>query len=268
MKRVIGLIISITLLFSLSACAVQEQKIDEPSFADEIVNEAENEQQEENTQEEAEAIQAEEQSLSEIVEAEPIEPELDWLELYKSVFENIREIDGADWNNYYGNNDTYNLLYNDFARIDLYIYGYKLIDLDNNGVPELIIGNMNREDTFSRDIIYVMFTLVDNEPMPILYSGARSRNYLSSLGSIYSKGSSGASSSVSEIQDYSGTDFTPSYGCFTSFDPEKLDTVYHKYERSDGNEVSTEVITREEYLEIENTLENSIIPMTDLIKVE
>ena len=260
------MIISITLLFSLLSCAVQEQKIDEPSIVDDIVNEAENEQQEENTQEES--IQTEEQSSSENVEDEPIEPELDWIELYKSVFDNIREIDGADWNNYYGNNDTYNLLYNDFARIDLYIYGYKLIDLDNNGVPELIIGNMNREDTFSRDIIYVMFTLVDNEPMPILYSGARSRNYLSSLGSIYSEGSSGASSSESEIQDYSGTEFSPSYGCFTSFDPEKLDTVYHKYERSDGNEVSTKVITREEYLEIENTLGNSIIPMTDLIKVE
>lgn len=80
--------------------------------------------------------------------------------------------------------------------------GFTLIDVDGNGVEELLI--LNLPNSYStNEIVISMYTLVDNLPYSVLTSGARARHYL--LGNCYFRleGSSGATYTIYELLEYS-----------------------------------------------------------------
>lgn len=70
--------------------------------------------------------------------------------------------------------------------------GYAIMDLDGNGVPELLISPV--EDA-AEGMIYDLYTCVNGEVMHIASSGERYRYYLSEDYTIYYEGSGGASNS-------------------------------------------------------------------------
>ncbi len=69
--------------------------------------------------------------------------------------------------------------------------GYALLDLDANGIPELIIEGMGVQN-YGDNAIYGLYTLVDDVPIELAVSQARSRYYLLSDNRILHEGSSGA----------------------------------------------------------------------------
>lgn len=70
--------------------------------------------------------------------------------------------------------------------------GYALIDLDSNGIPELVIEGLGT-DSFGSGVIYGLYTLVDDVPIELAVSQARMRYYLLSDNRILYEGSGGAS---------------------------------------------------------------------------
>ena len=90
--------------------------------------------------------------------------------------------------------------FNISSDLDMTGLGYKLKDLDANGVPELIVARISKT-TGTRawdDIIYSVFTIEGGRPVCILHSFARDRFYYTGLGFL-EEGSSGASNSVNYI---------------------------------------------------------------------
>lgn len=73
--------------------------------------------------------------------------------------------------------------------------GYTFIDIDSNGVQELLIGEVNAEGNY-RGMIYDLYTVSDGGTTHILSSGERDRYYLCNNGVIANEGSSGAAYST------------------------------------------------------------------------
>lgn len=69
--------------------------------------------------------------------------------------------------------------------------GYYISDIDGNGIPELLIGNLS-DDTFLKDMAFELYTLVDDKPELIFSGWERNRYYLYNNGKIANEGSSGA----------------------------------------------------------------------------
>lgn len=84
--------------------------------------------------------------------------------------------------------------------LDMTGLGYKLKDLDANGVPEMIVAKATgTTGTWMwDDIIYSVFTIDGGRPVCILHSFARDRFYYTGLGFL-EEGSSGAANSVNYI---------------------------------------------------------------------
>lgn len=73
--------------------------------------------------------------------------------------------------------------------------GYAVDDLDDNGVPELIIGTISTDDFYGK-LIFVLYTVDDDgEPVPIFSSIERNRYYYAGGTRFANIGSSGADSS-------------------------------------------------------------------------
>ncbi len=70
--------------------------------------------------------------------------------------------------------------------------GYYISDIDGNGIPELLIGNLS-DDSFLKDMVFEVYTLVDDKPELIFSGMERNRYYLRSDGKFANEGSSGAS---------------------------------------------------------------------------
>lgn len=54
--------------------------------------------------------------------------------------------------------------------------GYAVDDLDDDGVPELVIGTISTDDFYGK-LIFVLYTVEDGEPVPIFSSMERNRYY-------------------------------------------------------------------------------------------
>jgi len=83
--------------------------------------------------------------------------------------------------------------YSGDSRTDL--VGYSLIDVNSDGVDELLIGRLGSEHEDSR-MIYDMWTLVDGVPKIVFNRTERGYYYLCEDGTVYSYGSNSASQSV------------------------------------------------------------------------
>ena len=82
--------------------------------------------------------------------------------------------------------------------------GYTLLDLDGNGIEELIFGE-NGSGAWN-GVIYDLYTIVDGELVHVFSGGERNRYYLCEDGSIANEGSDGAADSVDIYYTYEGTE--------------------------------------------------------------
>ncbi len=84
--------------------------------------------------------------------------------------------------------------------IDLLQYelGYTLLDLNSDGIKELIIGCYNSQDQsdYFNNVIFALFTIQDNSPVKVFQSWVRNRHYLGPDNLIRNEGSGGASNNV------------------------------------------------------------------------
>lgn len=69
--------------------------------------------------------------------------------------------------------------------------GYAFIDIDGNGIQELLIGQVNAEGNY-RGMIYDLYTISNGKVVHILSSGERNRYYLCNNGVIANEASAGA----------------------------------------------------------------------------
>lgn len=84
-------------------------------------------------------------------------------------------------------------------------YGFSLYDLNSDGTNELIVSHKDYLNSQSNTFITAIYTLINNQPIRILESWTRSRNYLCADGSIYNEGSNGAAYSIHYIYDLIGS---------------------------------------------------------------
>lgn len=82
--------------------------------------------------------------------------------------------------------------------------GYTLLDLDGNGIEELIFGE-NGSGAWN-GVIYDLYTIADGELVHVFSGGERNRYYLCEDGSIANEGSDGAADSVDIYYTYEGTE--------------------------------------------------------------
>ena len=89
---------------------------------------------------------------------------------------------------------NYQLVYYDGNDI-----GYMLLDINNDGTQELIIGLIGYDYTAS---ILDLYTISDNQLVQIISAGERNRYHLLRNGLIYNEGSSGATESVWSLYEF------------------------------------------------------------------
>lgn len=85
--------------------------------------------------------------------------------------------------------------------------GYLLMDLDGNGVDELLFGE-NHDDSYN-GIVYNIYTISNGKLVRIVDGWERSRYYLCENGCIANAGSGSASESSYSYYTYKGTALTP-----------------------------------------------------------
>jgi len=97
--------------------------------------------------------------------------------------------------------------------------GYTLLDIDGNGIPELLIGCADGS-CYEPNVIFDLYTMVNGTPQRILHSWPRARFYLLSGNRIILPGSGGAASTVLEFCTLQGSHliFLEGYSSTTSFD--------------------------------------------------
>lgn len=88
--------------------------------------------------------------------------------------------------------------------MDFADFGYSMMDIDGNGIDELIIGE-NGSGAWGR-VIYNIYTIADGQMVKVICGWDRNRYYLCDNGLIANEGSNGASSSIYRFYSYSGTE--------------------------------------------------------------
>ncbi len=101
---------------------------------------------------------------------------------------------------------NYMLAY-DYGEAPLDSAGYALMDVDGDGVNELLIGSL-AGDAYNRQIILELYTVRDGEAKPVFTSGERDRFYLCSDGTVAEEASSGAMNSAWCYYDYRSGEIT------------------------------------------------------------
>ncbi len=144
----------------------------------------------------------------------------DFSAAYSSVIEKYRAA--------YDSGNTENLEYiwnNGISEIIGYSsgVGYALEDLDQNGIPELIIAGMGTDD-FSNRMVYDLYTLENNVPVNIVTSQARSRYYIRTDNTVLFEGSGGASYSYFTVKRLNGNMLEDMESVFTNLDQDAYDT--------------------------------------------
>ena len=139
----------------------------------------------------------------------------------------------------YETGNSQNLEYssnNDISEMTAYSggVGYAMKDLDKNGIPELIIAGMGTED-FSNNMVYDLYTLVNNEPVNLATSRARMRYYLRSDNTILYEGSGGASYSYFTIEKLENNTLTELEMIFTNMDQDTSGAYYTGYYYQQGH---------------------------------
>ncbi|EHO86382.1 hypothetical protein HMPREF0380_00674 [Eubacterium infirmum F0142] len=80
-----------------------------------------------------------------------------------------------------------------------YITGYYIMDINGDGINELLVGNAfltdGKDDDFNR-LVYQVYTIKDGKPVSLYECGARFRYYLTSDNKLFFMGSSAADDST------------------------------------------------------------------------
>ena len=209
MKRLIPVFLALVLL--LSACSSKKSVL--PATLDSDGTPQSESQQEVQLQAMPPAEKAEQN-----VNTEP-----DWLSLYAPVFNAYQDFFALVDAYRQGNDSPVDLTNSDYDLTDnlsLYLEsnakpGFCLMDLDGNGVTELIIGLITDDDFYSR-IVAGLFCIDDGGvPEKVFTSFTRSRYCLSSNGGFIYKGSGGAAYSDYYSCTFSGNVLNIDYGVFS-----------------------------------------------------
>lgn len=135
------------------------------------------------------------------------EPSVDPETLYAEILDKLYNNFSDSWNSYRENDDRIMSEEDEFSFVfPMYMadssyldkVGYCFIDLDDNGIPELLIGvsdDEDTEDTIHINEVYDLYTYIDGEIIHLASSGERWSYKLSEDNTILYGGSSGAASS-------------------------------------------------------------------------
>lgn len=123
--------------------------------------------------------------------------ETNWESIYSDVLDLYYYEITSEWVDYWDNfgsgeytfTDIFQYYYYDSNYINQ--IGYSFIDLDDNGIPELLIGM--KDTGIYDDFIMDLFTYVDGQVVQLASSADRGSYYLCEDNTIYSHGSNGAS---------------------------------------------------------------------------
>ncbi len=129
--------------------------------------------------------------------------------------------------------------------------GYAILDLDENGIPELIIAGIGTDD-FSDNMLYDLYTLVNESPVKLAASQARMRYYVRTDGMLYWEGSGGAAYSYCTVQRVNGSVLEDVETAFTNLDGEGTDhpEIGYYYQEGHSDNLPSEKsikITEEEF---------------------
>ena len=118
------------------------------------------------------------------------------MDMYQFIMDKYTAALSEHWNvdQLEDNGLNYQLVYYDGNDI-----GYMLLDINNDGTQELIIGLIGYDYTAS---ILDLYTISDNQLVQIISAGERNRYHLLRNGLIYNEGSSGATESVWSLYEF------------------------------------------------------------------
>lgn len=143
------------------------------------------------------------------------------------------------------------------------ILGYCLLDIDANGIPELLIGSYGSE-YYDTDI-YDMFTLKDGVPFRVLASNGQSSYQLTEDDLILLESVSGSPYDYASLYQLNGSDLELLTGVVLIQEDAVLNDHCYQFfgdavadYRDDGQQEIE--ITREEYHVIVDILEDSVVP--------
>lgn len=211
-KRILFAACFILILLTLSSCQFEKNPVAEPTPTPETVP--------------TEAMAAQTP-----VPVPAPEPEtIDYVNYYSSIIEKYRiakqasvsnpgaayEYDVSEWIEYFDH------------------VGYALKNLDENGVPELIVAGIS--PTYDPGpVLFEVFTLENKTPVQLLVSWARSRNFLLPDNRIYNEGSGGASSSGFVLFQVSGTNLQFLEGYWSSNSTDFTGSTMYHTSSDEGN---------------------------------
>ena len=211
-KRILFAACFILILLTLSSCQFEKNPVAEPTPTPETVP--------------TEAMAAQTP-----VPVPAPEPEtIDYVNYYSSIIEKYRiakqasvsspgaayEYDVSEWIEFFDH------------------VGYALKDLDENGVPELIVAGIS--PTYDPGpVLFEVFTLENKTPVQLLISWARSRNFLLPDNRIYNEGSGGASSSGFVLFQVSGTNLQFLEGYWSSNSTDFTGSTMYHTSSDEGN---------------------------------
>lgn len=237
-KLVLGL-----LMFSLTACTSDGKN----NVTEETTVTTTEATTEDYTEKETETESTTE-STTEKTEEETTEEEKEEVD-YSKYYEIIDRIESLNFDNV-PNNEVHPDLYNPenenisylfFRAVSYEPLGYTFMDIDNNGIDELLLGE---SDEIGRHVIYNIFTLQEDNLVCVFSGWERYSCYITEGNQIAVHGSSGAAYDVDNVYDYSDGQLTYYDGVYTDQgDPEII--FYH----GDGdvqNKETDPIISREE----------------------
>ena len=140
--------------------------------------------------------------------------------------------------------------------------GYLLLDMDYNGIPELLIGSV---DEHYETEIFDMFTLVDGITQRVIVSSERVYYKLCADQRILHCGSGGAAYNYCCIYHYDGSEIHLDYGVVMN-DEEYYEIYQDRENIFDSMQLDDHAISREEYFAIVDTLETETAAL-DLISL-
>ena len=144
------------------------------------------------------------------------------------------------------------------------VYGYTLDDLDVNGIPELIIGNLADE---TDDRVYAVFTLSNGQPVPAAFGTDTDSWFLSKAGGLYLRREAGEMNADYIIYSFGGTKLEAFFGCFESDGTDGSAPGYYRVAYGDRHSGTAFDVTREEFESDIESFEATIIPLSSLTTI-
>ena len=137
--------------------------------------------------------------------------------------------------------------------------GYAFVDMDSNGIAELLIGS--EHDEHQHKFIFDMFTLVDGVPQRVLVSSERVYYKLCPDHQIFHHGSGGAAYNFEVMYNYSGTDLVMTSGIVNAGDDVYYEIVGETENIFDERLPGDTPITRKEYFARAEAMDATTIPL-------